>query len=284
MIFEEFNPKIHDYHKVAEFIYAVDFRTYSEIFKTEENAIKAIEDLLLVETEDMGNSNLDNTENLGDKSKSKLYVVLDDTDFENFDSDVINTDINNLNNNTNKNNTIYSVNNSLIETNEINNINDKYINSLDINIDSNEEITSENNKYNPKNIIGMLQIVKGKKDGLIGDILYLITKLKSLEALRFSYMYFLDSLVLANLNEDDLYIAEIAIDECKRGKGLGTKIIKKVIKKAKEKGFKRVVLDTDLRNIGAVKLYESIGFKKFNEKSPKFFKKERGMYNMEYIL
>lgn len=256
MIFEEFDPKIHDYHKVAEFIYSVDFRTYSEVFKTRENAIEAIEDLLLVEGED-SEDNVNHND--VDRSNSKLYVVLDDTDFEGFDSE--NT-----------------------ENNTINDIKDKYTNSIDINIDNDNKIGNEDDNNNPKNIIGMLQVVKGKKDSLFGDILYLMTKLKSAYALRFSYIYFLDSLVLADLNEDDLYIAEIAIDECRRGTGLGTKIIKKVIKKAKEKGFKRVVLDTDLRNTGAVKLYESIGFKKFDTKCAKLLKKERGMYNMEYIL
>lgn len=256
LIFEEFSPKIHDFHKVAEFIYAVDFRTYNEVFKTKENAITAIEDLLLIEGEYIEeNENYDAL----DKSKSKLYVVLDDTDFEDSNSNNIRADV-------------------------INNINDKYTNSIDINIDNINQINSENHQYNPKNIIGMLQIVKGKKESLIGDIFYVMTKLKSLQALRFSYIYFLDSLVLANLNEDDLYISEIAIDECKRGKGLGTKIIQRVIKKAKEKGFKRVVLDTDLRNTGAAKLYESIGFRKFDEKCARFLKKDRGMCNMEYIL
>ncbi|MBZ9570160.1 GNAT family N-acetyltransferase [Methanobrevibacter sp. TMH8] len=256
MIFEEFNPKIHNYHKVAEFIYSVDFRTYDEVFKTKENAISSIEDLLLIGEEDSEDSE-DNNDI--DRSNSRLYVVLDDNDFEGLNSD--NT-----------------------KDNGINNIRDKYNNSIDISLDVDNETNIENSQYNSKNIIGILQIVKGKKESLFGDILFVMTKLKSFQALRFSYIYFLDSLVLANLNEDDLYIAEIAIDECKRGKGLGTQIIKKVIKKAKEKGYKRVVLDTDLRNTGAAKLYESIGFKKFDEKCAKLLKKDRGMCNMEYIL
>jgi len=244
LIFEEFNPKIHDYHKVAEFIYSVDFRTYDEVFKTKEKAIEAIEELLLVEGEDFNDEDLDEDE----KSNTALYVVLDDEE----DSD----------NNTKT---------------------DKYINSLDISPD-NTMITNEEEDNNPKHIIGMLQVIRGRKDSVFGDILYLISKLRSAYALKFSYIYFLDSLVLANLNEDDLYIAEIAIDECKRGKGLGTLVIKKVIERAKKKGYKRVVLDTDYRNENAYKLYESLGFRKFGKKKSKFFKKDRQMYNMEYIL
>ena len=230
MIFEEFNPNIHDHHKVAELMYSVDFRTYLEVFKTKENAIIAFEDLLLIE-EEHKNSKLTNF---------KMYVIMENTDFEE-----VNTDFEEVN----------------------------YINVENYSID---------NSIN--NIIGILEIVEGKKASLFSDMLYLFRKMKLSYALKFAYIFFLDSLVLSNFNEDDLYLAEVAIDEPQRGKGLGTKIIKKVIEKAKKKGFKRVVLDSDLRNTGATKLYESIGFKKIDEKSPKFFKKERGMNNMEYIL
>jgi len=223
LIFKEFNPNVHDYHKVAELMYSVDFRTYLEVFKTKEKAISAIKELLLIESEETINSK--NQDNIDETSK--IYVILDDNDFE----------INNYENN-----------------------------------------------INSKDIIGILQVMKGKKYNLLTYVLYLLIKLKLSYAIKFSYISFLDSLVLTNFNENDLYIAEIAIDESQRGKGLGTKIIKKVIEKANKKGFKRVVLDADLRNTEATKLYESIGFKKFGEKSPKFFNKERKMSNMEYIL
>jgi ribosomal protein S18 acetylase RimI-like enzyme len=203
LIFEEFNPNKHDYHKVAELMYSVDFRTYLEVFKTKEKGILAIEDLLLIEGREALN-----------QINSKMYLILKGTD----------------------------------------------------------------------NIIGLLQVVKGKKDNLLSDMVFLFRNVKLANVFKFLYIYFLDSLVLSDFNENDLYVAEIAIDESKRGQGLGTKIIKKVIEKAKEKGFKRVVLDADLRNTGAIKLYESIGFRKLSEKSAKPFKKDRGMCNMEYIL
>ena len=223
MIFEEFDPNIHDSHKVAELMYSVDFRTYLEVFKTKENAIVAIKDLLSVENEKIANSK--NQENIDEYAK--IYVILDDNDFK-------------PNNN--------------------------------------------ENSINSKDIIGILHVVKGKKYNFLISVLYFLIKLKFSHALKFSYISLLDSLVLTDFNKDDLYLAEISIDESQRGKGLGTKIIKKVIEKARKKGFKRVVLDSDLRNTGATKLYESIGFKKFDEKSPRFFKKERGMNNMEYTL
>jgi ribosomal protein S18 acetylase RimI-like enzyme len=228
MIFEKFNPKIHDYHKIAEFIFDVDVRTYLEVFKTKKNAILAIEDLLLIYYSE------DNTQ----KPDYTLYVVLENNDFEDFNPD--NTE--NLNN------------------------------------------KSKNKSKEYKNIIGMLQVVKKGKGGIFSDVFNFMTKMKLANALKFFYMFFLDSLVLANFTEDDLYIAGIAIDESRRGEGFGTKIIKGVIEKATEKEFKRIVLDTDFRNLGAFKLYESIGFKKFDEKSFKFLTIERKMYNMEYLI
>ncbi|MBQ2653247.1 MAG: GNAT family N-acetyltransferase [Methanobrevibacter sp.] len=94
----------------------------------------------------------------------------------------------------------------------------------------------------------------------------------------------LDHFVLCDIEKDDLYLAEIAIDESQRGRGLGRKVVCDVIKYAKSKNFKRVTLDADFRNKGAKKLYESIGFKQFNKKRVKIASFERGMYNMEFNL
>lgn len=94
----------------------------------------------------------------------------------------------------------------------------------------------------------------------------------------------LDHFVLCDIEKDDLYLAEIAIDESQRGKGLGRKVIQDVISYARSKNFKRVILDADFRNEGAKKLYESLGFKQFNKKRLKILNFERGMYNMEFNL
>lgn len=94
----------------------------------------------------------------------------------------------------------------------------------------------------------------------------------------------LDHFVLANLKEDDFYLAEIAIDESLRGQGLGRKVILDAIGYAKSKNFKRVILDVDFRNGAAKSLYEKLGFTVFDKKSLKLGSFERGMYNMELIL
>lgn len=89
-----------------------------------------------------------------------------------------------------------------------------------------------------------------------------------------------DHFVICDIKKDDVYIAEIAIDEKQRSNGYGTKVIKDVIDYAQKKGYKRVILDADFRNQKAKTLYERLGFKVYNKKS--FLK--RGMYNMEFKL
>lgn len=94
----------------------------------------------------------------------------------------------------------------------------------------------------------------------------------------------LDHFVLCDIEKDDFYLAEIAIDESLRGQGLGRKVIFDAVDYAKSKNYKRVILDADFRNKGAKSLYENLGFTVFDKKSLKLGSFERGMYNMELIL
>ena len=190
MIFERFNPEIHDYHKLASLTYDVDFRTYEMVFKDKESALFVIEEQLLAEF------------NLGDYRK----------------------------------------------------------------------------------ILGMVKISIGKTHEFCKETIFLFKYLRIRDASKLFRVLFLDNLVLANVNKDDLYIGEIAIDSSNRGQGIGKQVINRIIHYAKIKGFKRVVLDADFRNSGALRLYESLGFRIFDKKSSKLLHPERGMYNLEYVL
>ncbi len=99
-------------------------------------------------------------------------------------------------------------------------------------------------------------------------------------SLKLLFIAILDYFVICDIKKDDIYVAEIAIVENQRSKGYGTKVIKDVVDYARKKGYKRVILDADFRNLKAKALYERLGFKVFNKKS--FLK--RGMYNMEYEI
>lgn len=105
-----------------------------------------------------------------------------------------------------------------------------------------------------------------------------------LKSLRLIIVDILDHFVLCDINEEDFYIAEIAIDESQRGKGLGRTVIADAIEYAKSNNYKRVLIDADFRNTGARSLYERIGFKEFNKKRVKIGSFERGMHNMELNL
>ena len=87
--------------------------------------------------------------------------------------------------------------------------------------------------------------------------------------------------VLCDVKKGDFHIAELAIDESQRGKGLGSKVLDDLISYAKKNNLKRVTLDADFRNTKAKALYERIGFREFNKKRVKIGSFEREMHNME---
>lgn len=186
MIYETFNPEIHDVLHVAKLVYDVDYRTFDLFFKSDKSAISAISKYLT-------------KKEINDYFK----VILDDD----------------------------------------------------------------------KNIIGYVSIY-----------LHDDSHKFYLKSLRLYLVDILDHFVLCDIEKDDLYLAEIAIDESQRGKGLGRKVVRDVIDYAKSKNYKRVILDADFRNEGARRLYESLGFKEFNQKRVKIASFERGMHNMEFNL
>lgn len=184
LIYETFDPKIHDVSHVARLVYDVDYRTFDMFFKSDTQAIEAISKHLL-------------------KKKSNKYykVILDDN----------------------------------------------------------------------RNIIGYVSIYLHDDEH---DF--------HMKSPKLFLVDLLDYFVLCDIEKDDLYLAEVAIDESQRGQGLGKKVVGDVLEYAKSKNFKRVILDADFRNDGAKRLYESLGFKEFNKKRVKILNFERGMYNMEF--
>lgn len=186
LIYETFDPKIHDVDHVARLVYDVDYRTFDMFFKSDKQAVDAISKYI---------------------SKKKL--------------------------------------------------NDYF-----------KVILDEN-----RNIIGYVSVY-----------LYGGGHEFHLKSWKLFLVDILDHFVLCDIERDDLYLAEIAIDESQRGNGIGRQVVLDVIGYAKSKNFKRVILDADFRNKGAKKLYESLGFKEFNKKRVKIAGFERGMHNMEFNL
>ena len=186
MIYETFNPEIHDVYHVARLVYDVDYRTFDMLFKSDKQAIEAISKYLMK------------------KDLNEYYKVILDDDGQ---------------------------------------------------------------------IIGYVSIYRHDDSHKF-----------YFKSLRLYIVDILDHFVLCDIGENDLYLAEIAIDESQRGRGLGRKVVCDVIRYAKSKNYSRVILDADFRNKGAKKLYESLGFRQFNTKRVKIGSFERGMHNMEFIL
>ncbi len=126
------------------------------------------------------------------------------------------------------------------------------------------------------NVIGLLICWISKKPAFYHSL-----KTTSLKLL---IVDILDYFVLCDVEKGDFHVAELAIDESQRGKGLGSKVLDDVISYAKKNNLKRVTLDADFRNVKAKALYERIGFKEFNKKRVKIGSFERGMHNMELKL
>lgn len=140
----------------------------------------------------------------------------------------------------------------------------------------------------PKRGLGKYIKVILNDDGEIIGVLMIYTAETShkfyLKSPRLFIVDILDHFVICDIEEGDLYLAEVAIDESLRGQGIGRRVISDVIDYAKSKNYRRVTIDADFRNERAKSLYERIGFRVFNKKRVKIGSFERGMSNMELIL
>lgn len=141
-------------------------------------------------------------------------------------------------------------------------------------------VTGENQKL----IFGLLMASTGDKEDIKRDFKTYFKILNPYDALKFVLFDIVDKMILADLDDHDFYLGAVAVNENCRGKGIGTFILGKSLEIARRKNCKRVVLDVDLENDGALRLYQRFGFKIFNKKSIRWFGGEKGAFNMEYIV
>jgi ribosomal protein S18 acetylase RimI-like enzyme len=133
-------------------------------------------------------------------------------------------------------------------------------------------------------VLGVLVFSAGEKVAKTTELKVLFRNLNLTDSLKFIILEVVDNFFLADLEEDDYYLAVIAVDEDFRGQGVGSFILKQGIKLAQESGFNRAVLDVDMDNEGALRLYERFGFKKFKKKSISLPGWKKGAFNMEFLL
>mmetsp|Transcript_11018 Transcript_11018/g.21598 ORF Transcript_11018/g.21598 Transcript_11018/m.21598 type:complete len:100 (+) Transcript_11018:2530-2829(+) len=58
------------------------------------------------------------------------------------------------------------------------------------------------------------------------------------------------------------YIAMLDVKQAYRGRGIGKELVKRAIEKMKEEDVEEVVLETEVTNTAALRLYQSLGFAK----------------------
>jgi ribosomal protein S18 acetylase RimI-like enzyme len=133
-------------------------------------------------------------------------------------------------------------------------------------------------------ILGVMVYSIGEKIDKTNELKVLFKHLNILDSFRFIMIEIIDSFFLSDLEDDDYYFAIIAVDEKSRGQGIGSFSLEEGIKLAHANECKRAVLDVDIENEGALRLYERFGFKKFKEKSLSFLGWRKGAFNMEYLL
>lgn len=153
--------------------------------------------------------------------------------------------------------------------------------------DSSKAISTIANDLKKHNPTSTFKVILNDNNEIIGVLMAYVSDKPldiRIKSLKLIIVDVLDYFVLSDVKKDDLYLAEIAIDDSLRGQGIGRQVIFDVIEYAKSKKLNRVTIDADFRNVGARKLYEKIGFKEFNKKRVKIGSFERGMHNMELIL
>ncbi len=97
----------------------------------------------------------------------------------------------------------------------------------------------------------------------------------------YSKIYILDDLsgfFVIQDGLDDSFLMNIVVDKSLRGKGLGKKLLKKVIEITKNK---RIILEVEENNEIAIKLYKAFGFKEISRR--KKYYKDKTAIVMEYV-
>lgn len=69
------------------------------------------------------------------------------------------------------------------------------------------------------------------------------------------------TVALKKIDDYTVELKALYLDSSYRGKGLGSRMIKKVIDEAKNRGFKRIVLDSMSQYKEALRLYGKFGFR-----------------------
>jgi ribosomal protein S18 acetylase RimI-like enzyme len=88
----------------------------------------------------------------------------------------------------------------------------------------------------------------------------LLVRSLPLRMVRLAALFVRAQRVLGRLERDEYYLSNIAIYPEFRGRGLGTHLVREVESSALRAGCRRVVLDAESDNEGAIRLYTRLGY------------------------
>jgi ribosomal protein S18 acetylase RimI-like enzyme len=84
---------------------------------------------------------------------------------------------------------------------------------------------------------------------------------------------------IPQLSWNGVFLNNLCVDPKIRNKGIGTKLVLKVIDNAKKEGKDHIILQVANTNVNAIKIYNKCGFKKHMEGM-----NEKGKYTSIYVL
>ncbi|HHW57416.1 MAG TPA: GNAT family N-acetyltransferase [Clostridia bacterium] len=111
----------------------------------------------------------------------------------------------------------------------------------------------------------------------------LLAKYLKFDFVRKLPLLFKASKILGKIAKEEYYLSNIAVYSEFRNLGLGNKLLEEIEQEAKKLKCKRIVLDVEVENEKAIKLYEKLGYRiieksdffKIKDKIFQFFKMEK---------
>jgi len=79
------------------------------------------------------------------------------------------------------------------------------------------------------------------------------------------------------------YIGMIAVDISARGRGIAKKLVHLTMRKMREMNAHECILETELSNVGAIGLYESVGFVR-HKRLPRYYLNGSDAFRYKYVF
>lgn len=131
-------------------------------------------------------------------------------------------------------------------------------------------------------VLGVMLYTKGHETNGFNNWGILHRTLGLTDFIRVLIMDYIDSTVLGPINDDDFYIASLAVDIKSRGMGVATKLLEHAVEIAANGGMKSIKLDVSPENKAGLNLYMKFGFRITG--TEKIVLLRRAFHRMEFKL